>query len=1304
MKREKLVYPLLAGCISIAVIFVVRSIIVVQAAPTSYWFNNAINTNPATLGNYWLDEDLTIHATELPDLSEDEVTIVSGATYTGNAIFNGSASNSGTVTGNAEFRGDLSENFFGTVNGIKSRRYIGTTHALRDFTEGGAWTVIADGGVVDIVDCSFDNTTTFVREHGGYFYSNGNTSGFEMNPFTITAFKDKVYIFYRQDFDEVSDPHIADYTVTVNGSPVTISNLLFETYKVTLTLAAPITYSNTLRVDYTIGATPLVNAQGLNADTYDDYVVSVIQPQGDAPVYSTLVGKKLYISNNHSSSLTVVDTTNNTLLDPIPVEPYPELSLLVGYKLYVNNQQTKSISVVDTRTDTVITTIPADYGVYFSSVVGNKIYASNTGSNTISVINTDTDTLSSNIVVGMAPWQTGVVGTKLYVPNRDSNSVSVINTVTDTVVATIPVSPINGLGTRALPVGKYVYVGKSNSMAVIDSTSDTVVATVATGNNPYFSCLYGTKIYAVNRTSGSVTVINTLTNTVTTTISVGGQPTTCQIVDGRVYVTSDGNSNNTIAVIDPVSNTLIQTVTVGNKPFYATPVGKKLYVSNNFSNNYSVVDTTTISSQLPSLTSFSTSAANGTYTTGQIIPITANFGQTLLAGSTMTVTLNTGASVVLNSVSGTTLSGNYTIAGGHTTPDLSVTAVTSASVSDLSSHTRTSYVLPSSQGNLVAENSFITRNLGDSKDIVIGSYLSVPVGTNPYQISAPVNVNGTDYLYVANQGDHSVSVMRQPDNSVVNVISVGSEPYGLATVTLSGTTYVYVANTGSDNVSVINTDTNAVVATVNVGVRPYYVAAVGSTVYVTNSLSNTVSAINAVTNTLITTIPVGLYPRGIKARGTEVYVANYGNENYSGGNSISVINSLTNTVTASILSPGGSDGPRGLNVLGTKVYVTNFRSNNVSVIDTATKTITNTINVGKGPRGVVGLGSKVYIENFDDGTISVIDTGTNAVTATLQVGNAPSGISVDGTDLYLTRFQDSSVSILNTLTNTLRPAGPLLSGLTVTVQTPTTAEVRWTTDKTSDSLIEYGLTTAYGSSASSATLTTTHIVSLSDLVSGRTYHYRVTSFDVDGNAVISPDSTFSTPGGGGGGGSVGVPIVREDVSLPPASQESIPNPDNTTTLPENSPEPVKHPVFFCPGWTAPASLDKTSDSLAERLKGWFLLAVEDRGSLWYVHTVNGYRYEVKLPTALCLFQYTAQGISNIDIQKIPEEGKTSTPLGERLQGSILIQPQADGQTSYVDLKGFRHNLTVGNLLSIAAKFAVGITNANLEKISVGSGQ
>ena len=62
-------------------------------------------------------------------------------------------------------------------------------------------------------------------------------------------------------------------------------------------------------------------------------------------------------------------------------------------------------------------------------------------------------------------------------------------------------------------------------------------------------------------------------------------------------------------------------------------------------------------------------------------------------------------------------------------------------------------------------------------------------------------------------------------------------------------------------------------------------------------------------------------------------------------------------------------------------YITDLGASAVSVIDTATDTVSATIPVGLGPFGVAVSpdGSKVYITNQNSNTVSVIDTATNIV-------------------------------------------------------------------------------------------------------------------------------------------------------------------------------------------------------------------------------------------------------------------------------------------------------------------------------------
>ena len=112
--------------------------------------------------------------------------------------------------------------------------------------------------------------------------------------------------------------------------------------------------------------------------------------------------------------------------------------------------------------------------------------------------------------------------------------------------------------------------------------------------------------------------------------------------------------------------------------------------------------------------------------------------------------------------------------------------------------------------------------------------------------------------------------------------------------------------------------------------------------------------------------------------------------------------------------------------------------------------------------------------------------------------------------------QDYGLGVLSALrpatTSGTDTTPPVISGVGVGNSVgPTSATVSWATDESADSLVEYGLTTAYGSSTTlDPTPLTSHSVVLGGLSPNATYHYRVKSKDASGNLAVSPDFSFQT--------------------------------------------------------------------------------------------------------------------------------------------------------------------------------------------------
>ena len=155
---------------------------------------------------------------------------------------------------------------------------------------------------------------------------------------------------------------------------------------------------------------------------------------------------------------------------------------------------------------------------------------------------------------------------------------------------------------------------------------------------------------------------------------------------------------------------------------------------------------------------------------------------------------------------------------------------------------------------------------------------------------------------------------------------------------------------------------------------------------------------------------------------------------------------------------------------------------------------------------------------------------------------------------------------------TAPPQGPVISNVLV-VPGINAAAVTWTTDAASNSQINYGLSTAYGSSTTlDTTLTTLHSETITGLAAGTTYHYQVVSSN--GTSTPSSDGTFTTlpitvSGGGSGGGDGGSDGGGGSPSPTPAPTPT-PTPIPTST-PIPTPAPISTPTPTSTSTPTPAS-------------------------------------------------------------------------------------------------------------------------------------
>ncbi|MET0475662.1 MAG: PQQ-binding-like beta-propeller repeat protein [Mycobacterium sp.] len=112
----------------------------------------------------------------------------------------------------------------------------------------------------------------------------------------------------------------------------------------------------------------------------------------------------------------------------------------------------------------------------------------------------------------------------------------------------------------------------------------------------------------------------------------------------------------------------------------------------------------------------------------------------------------------------------------------------------------------------------------------------------------------------------------------------------------------------------------------------------------------------------------------------------------------------------------------GLAVVGDRLYVLNSSYDEggngfVKMIDTSTKALAGSIEVGSMPFALAVSDRTLYVGNAGDGTVSVVDVATNRVVGVIDVGTMPYGLEVTDDRLYVADHA-GTVSVIDLDDNT----------------------------------------------------------------------------------------------------------------------------------------------------------------------------------------------------------------------------------------------------------------------------------------------
>jgi YVTN family beta-propeller protein len=300
-----------------------------------------------------------------------------------------------------------------------------------------------------------------------------------------------------------------------------------------------------------------------------------------------------------------------------------------------------------------------------------------------------------------------------------------------------------------------------------------------------------------------------------------------------------------------------------------------------------------------------------------------------------------------------------------------------------------------------------------------------------------------------------------PVNSVETTLPVGGRPWGVTVAADSKS--VYAADSYSNELSIIDASNNSVTATVYADspVQPLLTKN-GKILFVTDQEAGTITGINTSTHGIECVyggFGEDLLGMALTPNGKELFIASYKNATLGildaqNGHILSLLGGLSPAFLA--ITPDGRTAyytapeqgmvvrvnvarkeiegdpisvgtyPTSITISqdGRKAFVGNSESSSISVIDTKTQRVIDTIGLANNPGYQAALtpnGDYLYLVvsngpgRNEPGYLTMIDTKHDTVVGNpLEVGNGPSGVAVapNGERAYVTNMFDGTVSVI----------------------------------------------------------------------------------------------------------------------------------------------------------------------------------------------------------------------------------------------------------------------------------------------------
>ena len=310
-------------------------------------------------------------------------------------------------------------------------------------------------------------------------------------------------------------------------------------------------------------------------------------------------GPRIYVTNEVSGDLTVIDAGTRKVIATVPlgkrprgIHPSPD-----GKTLYVAlsgspiagpdvdestlppaDHTADGIGVVDVATNKLVRTLHAgnDPENFDVSQDGKQIYVSNEDDAEVSIIDIAAGNVVQSFKMGSQPEGVKVApdGKLVFVTSEEDGNISVLDPAAKKIISTFKVGhrPRN---IAFMPDGKTAYVNAENDGTVVlfDAVHYKMLKEIHIGKPGIIKpmCVIlspdASKLYVSTGRGQQVFAVDTKTNAVLSSITVGKRPWGITLsADAKTLYSANGPSNN-VSIVDLTSNTVTGTVNAGSGPW-----------------------------------------------------------------------------------------------------------------------------------------------------------------------------------------------------------------------------------------------------------------------------------------------------------------------------------------------------------------------------------------------------------------------------------------------------------------------------------------------------------------------------------------------------------------------------------------------------------------------------------------------------------------------------------------------------------------------------------------------------------------